>query len=61
MAALVDEVCQLSREGKYDLAAKTALENWVRLTNMEPQERHQLLTTTEPQEQTILWTALLYG
>lgn len=59
MAAVIDEVCQLTKDMKYELAAKTALENWGRLTNLEPQERHTLLTTTHPQEQTILWTAIL--
>ena len=59
MAALED-VCQLSRERKFDMAAKVALENWGRLTNMEPQERHNVLTTTQPREQTIIWIAVLY-
>ncbi len=57
--AAMEEVCRLCREQKYDMAAKVALENWGRLTNMEPQERHVLLTTSQPGEQTIMWIAVL--
>ena len=59
MAAL-EEVCQLSKERKFDMAAKVALENWGRLSNLEQQERHHVLSTTQPEEQTIIWIAVLY-
>ncbi len=58
MAAL-EEVCKLSRERKFDLATKVALENWGRLSNLEQQERQHILSTTLPEDQTIVWMAVL--
>ena len=58
--AAVEEICRLVKDNKLDAAGKVALEKWSRLITLEPPERQALITTLHPQEQSIIWIALMY-
>ena len=58
--AAVEEICRLVKDNKLDAAGKVALEKWSRLITLEPPERQALITSLHPQEQSIIWIAIMY-
>ena len=58
--AAVEEICRLVKDNKLDAAGKVALEKWSRLITLEPPERQTLITSLHPQEQSIIWIAIMY-